>query len=176
MEDEDDTHGKIGDLLRLGLVSSVDLSSGTAEVQCGEITSPACPWVELAGNFRTWRPPTVGEQVLLLCPEGDIAGGIILRGLLSTSFPAPASDENHHLIGADGLTIKLTSEGIVIEAPGDVEITGDVKITGNLSVDGDADITGTATADQDVVGGGISLKSHKHTGVQPGSGMTGAPQ
>lgn len=182
MEDEDDIPGKIGDLLRLGRIASVDLVAGLAEVECGEVLSPPVPWTELAGAFRTWTPPSEGEQVLLICPEADIAGAFILRGLLSNSFPAPASDENHHLHGADGLTIKLTPDGIVIEAPGAITITGDVSITGNLAVDGDASVTGdadvdgTVTGQTDVVAAGISGKSHTHPGVQSGAASTAGPQ
>lgn len=188
MEHDDDIPGKIGDLIRLGRIASVDLAAGLAEVECGEVTSPPVPWIELAGNFRTWTPPSEGEQVVLICPEADIAGAFILRGLLSNAFPAPASDENHHLHAADGLTIKLTSDGIEIVAPGgiditaDVTITGDVSITGDLSVDGDAavtgdaDVEGTVTGQSDVVAAGISGKGHTHPGVQSGSASTAGPQ
>lgn len=152
MEDEDDIPGKIGDVIRLGLVASVDLGAGLAVVTCGEIDSPPCPWVELAGSFRSWRPPSEGEQVLLVCPEGDIAGGIVLRGLFSNSFPAPASDEDHQLFGPDGLVIKLTGDGIEITAPGDVIVHGDV------------------------IADGVSLKNHVHDSVQPGDGISGKPR
>ncbi|WP_010336770.1 MULTISPECIES: hypothetical protein [Sphingobium] len=36
-------------------------------------------------------------------------------------------------------------------------------------------ITGTATAADDVIGGGKSLKGHKHGNVQAGTSQTGAP-
>jgi len=157
MEDEEDIPGKIGDVIRLGRVVSVDMASALAVVRCGEIESPPCPWTELAGAFRTWCPPTEGEQVLLVCPEGDIAGGVILRGLLSTSFPAPASDDAHRLHGPDGLILKLTGDGIEITAPGHVRI------------DGDLTVTGTVTGETDVIAAGISGKSHTHPG-------TGGPQ
>ncbi|MGE4431892.1 MAG: phage baseplate assembly protein V [Sphingobium sp.] len=161
--DENDIPGLIGDLLRIGTIASVDLASAEATVETGDVTSPPLPWTEQAGAFRTWSPPSIGEQVILLCPEGDIAGGIILRGLFSNSFPAPASDENQHIRGPGGLVISLTPDGIQITAPG------------GLTINGNVDITGTLTASQDVVGGGISLKTHKHGGVQSGGAQTGAP-
>ncbi|HET6536710.1 MAG TPA: phage baseplate assembly protein V [Sphingopyxis sp.] len=169
MED-DDINGLIGDLIRFGVIHSVDLANGVAVVEAGDILTPAMPWTEQAGSFRTWRPPSVGEQVILLCPEGDIEGGVILRGLFSNSFPAPANDEYQHLYGADGLIITLTGDGLAITAPGGAAITADVTITGNL------DVSGTITASEDVVGGGISLKDHKHGGVQAGTAITGGPQ
>jgi len=161
--DETDTQDLIGDLLRIGAVASVDLAGATATVQAGDVLSPDLPWLEWAGSFRTWVPPSVGEQVLLLCPEGDIAGGIILRGLFSNARPAPASDENPQIHGPAGLVITLTPDGLQIVAPGDVAIEGNVAITGTL------------TASEDVIGGGISLKTHPHGGVQPGGGQSGGP-
>jgi len=168
--DEDDIPGQLGDLLRIGTVESVDLGSATAVFRGGDVLSPPLPWMEWAGSFRTWTPPSAGEQVILLCPEGDIAGGVILRGIYSNAFPAPANDATHQIHGAAGLVITLTDDGLQIVAPGDVEITGNVQITGDVNV------TGTVTADTDVVADSISLKSHTHGGVQSGGSNTGAPQ
>jgi len=161
--DETDTQGLIGDLLRIGTIASVDLADATATVQAGDVASPPLPWMEWAGAFRTWSPPSVGEQVLLICPEGDIAAAVILRGLYSDARPAPASDENPSLHGPGGLVITLTPDGLQITAPG------------GLSIEGDVSITGTLTASDDVIGGGISLKTHPHSGVQPGGGQSGGP-
>ena len=176
MESDADILGKIGDLIRIGLVLSVDLSAGLAVVQIGDITSPPCPWLELAGQFRTWMPPSEGEQVLLLCPEGDIAGGVILRGLFSSSFPPPASDSDHHFEGPDGLTIKLTGNGVEIVAPGNVQITGDVKVAGKITA------TDIITSDIDVIAlvgtpAEVSLVRHMHAAAPTGNApaANGAP-
>lgn len=168
MED-DDLNGLIGDLVRFGTVTSVDLSAGLAVVEAGDVTSPPLPWTELAGSFRTWRPPSVDEQIILICPEGDIEGGVILRGLFSNQFAAPASDDNHHIYGASGLIITLTPDGLKLTAPAGATIDGDITVTGDVTVEG------SVTASTDVLAGGISLKSHTHSGVQTGSAETGAP-
>ena len=44
-----------------------------------------------------------------------------------------------------------------------------------LQVNGDINLTGTATADVDVVGGGVRLKTHTHPGVTSGGSVTGPP-
>ena len=174
--EESDIHGRIGDLIRLGTIDSVDLASATAVFRAGDLTSPPLPWLELAGAFRSWSPPSAGEQVLLLCPEADIAAGVIVRGLYSTAAPAPASDATHQIHGAAGLVITLTEDGIAITAPGDVTMEGNVAITGDVSIVGDASVTGTLAAETDAVGAGISLKDHKHSGVAAGSALSGKPQ
>lgn len=161
--DEDDLPGLLGDLLRFGTVDAVDLAAATATVVCGDVVSPPLHWLQWAGEFCLWSPPSIGEQVLLICPEGDIAGGVILRGLNSAAFPAPSSDASPQLHGKDGLIITLTGDGIQITAPGGVVI------------DGDLNVTGTINASEDVLGGGISLKSHTHGSVQSGTSQTSAP-
>lgn len=163
-QSDDDIPGLIGDLIRLGTIEAVDLAAATATVRTGDVLSPDLPWIEWAGSFRTWSPPTVGEQVLLLCPEADIAGAVIMRGLFSTSFLAPAADANPQIHGPSGLVITLTPDGVQIVAPGGVTVQGDV------------DVTGTLTASVDVLAAGISLKDHTHGGVQSGGSSTGAPQ
>lgn len=186
MAQQDDMPGLLGDLIRLGTVETVDLAVARVTVTLGDVTSPPVPWLALAGGFGCWVPPTVGEQVLLLCPEGDIAHGCVLRGLFSDAFPAPADDGRLRMLMPDGTTIDYDPEGhelaitlasgkATITAPEGVTITGDVTITGNIAVDGDGSMTGTFTADADVVGGGKSLKDHKHGQVQPGSGQSGPP-
>jgi phage baseplate assembly protein V len=180
-QDRDDIPGTIGDLMRLGVIASVDLASATIIVDADEIATPPCPWFEISGGFRVWVPPVVGEQVLLLCPEGDIAHAIALRGLRSNAFPAPANDGRARFLMPDGstidydpeiheLTITLNGGKLTIIAPEGVTITGDVAIDGKL------DVTGEIATPEDVKADGKSLKSHKHISVQPGSGVSGEPQ
>jgi phage baseplate assembly protein V len=194
MRDNPDYAGLIGDLIRRGTIDSVDLSNATAVAKVGEVLSPPLPWTELAGDFSTWCPPSEGEQIILLCPEGDIAGAVILRGIHSNANPPPITGRRLRIKMPDGTTLDydpathtldmdLTGGGkLIIGAPGGVEITGDTKITGDVTLTGDLtqtgnqDVTGTVTASEDVVGGGKSLKGHKHTGVQGGAAISGPPQ
>lgn len=46
----------------------------------------------------------------------------------------------------------------------------------SFTINSDVTINGTLTATTDVVGGGISLKNHTHSGVTAGSGNTGKPK
>ena len=59
---------------------------------------------------------------------------------------------------------------------GDVNMTGNLAIVGNITVTGNITATGTITGQVDVIGGGISLKNHKHGGVAAGSALTGVAQ
>ncbi|MGH1498233.1 Gp138 family membrane-puncturing spike protein [Yersinia proxima] len=80
-----------------------------------------------------------------------------------------------------------TSGRLIADAQGGTEITsptivlnGAVTINGSLSQGmgesgGNANMLGPITVTNDVTVGGISVKSHKHGGVQTGGGETGGP-
>lgn len=180
-------------LIREGIVASVDLASARCTVRIGdpdeeEIETPPLRWLGgRAGATSIWSPPSEGEEVVLLCPEGEIAAGIVLTGVAYDAFPPAGNSLEEVMTFGDGARIAYDPEGHVLtaELPGgaianitaeQLNITGNVSITGNLAIDGDLTATGTATADVDVVGGGKSLKDHKHTAVTAGGGVSGPPQ
>ena len=164
----------IGDLIREGVV--IARNGALCRVRIGDIETPDIPWLAgRAGKATIWSPPSIGEQVIVLCGEGDLARAIVLPGLFSDVHPAPAADDSFHVTFDDGCWIGYDpakgeamvalGDGTRFEvAPGKVRITADVEVTGKI------------TATDDVIGGGKSLKDHKHTLVQPGQGVSGAPQ
>lgn len=174
-------------MVRVGTVASVDLAAATVTVTYGdpdgeEVESPLLRWLmPRSGDTRIWSPPSEGEQGLILSPEGDVAGAIFLPGITRDMFPPAGSTLEEVILFKDGARITYDPEGHVLTADlpagATANITADqVNITGNVAIDGDVTVTGTLTADSDVVGGGKSLKGHKHTGVTAGSGVSGAPQ
>jgi len=184
-----DPEAAAGEVLRLGTIASVDLANATCTAQSGDIVTGDIPWIaQRAGNVRAWSPPSVGEQCLILAPEGDLAAALVIVGLYSDACPPPSSDPNVSLTeypdgaiisydhATHGLTATLPAGGTVtIEAPGGVTIIGNTDIVGDTHIAGSLNVSGTITAAQDVFGGGISLKSHKHGQVQAGSAQSGAP-
>ena len=177
----EDSETDADSLIRLGKVASVDLASARCTVTIDDdFETPPLRWIEpRMGKTRVWSPPSVDEQVILLCPAGEIAGAVVLRGLVCETFAAPSSeaidliafeDESKLSYDAQAQELKLALVGkMIIEAPDGLDITADVTI------DGDVDVTGTVTASEDVIGGGKHLKTHTHGGVQTGGGSTGAP-
>jgi phage baseplate assembly protein V len=183
MADPTDIQRLIGDLAREGVVESVDLAAGTARVQfADELTTGDIPWLSSrAGDTRIWSPPSIGEQVLVIAPEADAARGIIIGSLSSDARPHPASDTktladfvDGALIGYDPVTHALTAylpagATVNIVAPGGLQFEGDLTVDGNIRS------TGKVAADDDVLAGGKSLKTHVHKGVQAGAAMSGPP-
>lgn len=180
----------IGNILRLGTIESVDLAEATCRVRVGDNVTGDIAWLApRAGELvRIWSPPSAGEQCLLFCAEGDTEAGIALVGLFSDAHPAPSSDPLVLVEFKDGsrfsydpethaLKIQLAAGGSgEIEAPGGLTLAADVTIDGDVAISGKLDATGKVTSDDDVVGGGKSLKSHKHTGVVAGAAISGPPQ
>jgi phage baseplate assembly protein V len=184
MADPTDIQRLLGDLAREGIVVSVDQDKGTARVEFAEeLTTGDIPWLApRAGKTRVWSPPSVGEQVLVLAPEADATRGIIIGSLSSSAHPHPANDGSTLANFEDGARIGYdpASHSFTIHLPAGAKIAvvadGGATWKGDLSVEGDLKVSKTLTADQDVVGGGKSLKSHKHTGVQAGGALSGPPQ
>ncbi len=179
-----------GNMIRLGTVAELDHARALCRVKTGDIHTDFIPWIiPRAGETIEWSAPSVGEQVILLSPGGDVTGAVALRGLYSDQFPAPDNGESAHLARyPDGAAIRydhtthelvaaLPSGGkATVTADGGLTVNGPVTINGDTTIIGDANVSKTLTADTDVVGGGKSLKGHKHTGVQTGGGVSGLPQ
>lgn len=105
--------------------------------------------------------------------SGDDAvffGGVRIGSKQITGLPSKklcmATDDGsiYIVVGKDKINVK-----------GDVEIEGNVDITGDVKITGKVEVTQTVTAQEDVIGAGISLKEHVHSGVQPGGGSSGQP-
>ncbi|MFC0206425.1 phage baseplate assembly protein V [Novosphingobium soli] len=166
-----------GEVIQLGTVTSVDHVAATCTVEIGELTTGDLPWLApRAGGVKVWSPPSVGEQCGVLCPEGDLANGLVLLGIWSDANPPPSADPaTVHLEFPDGaviaynhsthaLALTLPAGGsMAVDAPGGTTWTGDIALTGKF------------TASDDVLARGISLKDHKHTGVSAGAAQTGTP-
>lgn len=187
-----DSERAIGLIAREGVVDSVDLDAGKVVVALGDGLTPPIDWMMATGDTSIWIPPTKGQQVSVITPEGDVERAYVIGGLPSSEM-APlflglknaVRFKDESIISYDpeesALLVDLKG-GMKILAPNGLDIEGDVTIKGDTEIDGEAKITGdvkvdkTLEASTDVIGAGKSLKGHKHLGVQTGAGVSGAPQ
>jgi len=128
----------INNLVRIGTVAEVDHQAARARVKTGDNMTGWQKWLTLrAGTTLDWDPPTVGEQVVLISPCGDMAQGVILAGLFASNEPSESADE-HRRVYPDGATINYdhVKKELVASFPGTVNInvTGDATI----NIGGDA--------------------------------------
>lgn len=177
MRTPEDTPTDPDQLIRFGTVASVDLGAGRCVVDLDDDSaSPPIRWIEMRmGRTRTWSPPSEGEQVVLLCPAGEIGAAVALRGLASDAFPTLGDSLAEVIEFLDGARVSYDPEahGLVIALPSG----GTVRIVapGGLSLEGDLECTGTVSASVDVIAAGVSGKGHRHSGVQSGAAMSGGP-
>lgn len=191
---------RLENLIRLGTISAVDHANALCRVRSGGIETGWLPWFERrAGETRTWDPPTIGEQAMVLSPSGEPAGGLVLVGLFRAAHPAPdASPTTHVTDYPDGARISydhasghLEVAGIKtarIEASVSVTLdTPDVYCTSRLTVDGlltykDGLRGAGGTSNGNIVSGdfihggegvlssyGIVLSTHHHTDPDAGN-------
>lgn len=103
----------------------------------------------------------------------DLSDGFALVGLRSLPR-AYAPDAARACLTSDDrstfFALNPATQAIQITAPGGITINGvQIDSSGNVTT------SATVTAITDVVGGGKSLKTHTHSGVQTGSGTSGPP-
>jgi phage baseplate assembly protein V len=105
-----------------------------------------------AGPDATWWLPEVGEQVAVLCPDGDPALGIVLGGLYSAAHPAPAdSPDVHRTTYADGAVIEYDRAAHRLAATLPAGGTADVTAPGGITAATEGQATLTAAAGARVV-------------------------
>lgn len=160
---------RLANVVRAGTVAETDLGEARARVQYGEgpdgspVLTGWLPWIAHAGEDRAWRPPSVGEQVVLLAPYGELSAAWILPGAYRDEFPAPESSGAKSVTAyRDGAIVSYDAEAhelsatlpaggtASIAAPGGIAVTGDTEIDGDLEVDGDITATGDISAAKNV--------------------------
>lgn len=187
----------LANVLRVGTVAQVRARPAACRVQMGELLTDWLPWLSTrAGGQRgrTWWPPRVGEQCLVLSPGGELAQGRVLFGLFSDGFGpgsnnlqacrvdfAPKDFFEHD--GQGNATVKV-NQTLTLDAGKSIILKiGSTRITATeqtitleagggravLSADG---LRGTP----DVFAGGVSGKSHVHGQVKSGSDSSGTPK
>jgi len=131
---------KLANLIRLGTVKEADYKKARVRIQIGKILTDWLPWVtSRAGQDRNWSAPSVGEQVVLLSPSGEMAQGVVIPAIYQNKHPAPSDKETEiAFVFQDGgkalydkkehhLTISLITEGKLTLNVGEssLEITKD---------------------------------------------------
>ncbi|WP_337843569.1 phage baseplate assembly protein V [Rheinheimera sp.] len=195
---------RLAGLIRFCQVSEVgtEENQGKVKVTDGQLAST---WLSTlqgdAAENIDWRPLDVGAYVVVLCPSGDFAQGVIIGSLYQSAFAPPSTSlevtarrykdgsvfsydreasKLHIAIAKDGTILIEVSGGATINGPvtinGEVKINGKTEIVGATSVDGTVSATQNISSDADVKAGSVSLKSHVHLGVTPGDKKTLQPE
>lgn len=195
---------KTANLIKQGNIAESD-PKGRVRVRIGNLLTDWLPYfVPFAGGVSVHRPPSVGENCLVLSPSGETANGLVLCGLMSDQFPQPSNSADETVIRfPDGASIRYNHASGSLDASSIKTITVQAaqsllidcpqsSFTGALTVDGlftyQAGMAGSngqggsTTINGDIRHGGGTLSSngvvldaHTHKGVTPGGGHTGEP-
>ena len=183
MSDPADIQRLVGDMMRLGTIESVDLAKQTCRFRTGEIVTGDLPWLAArSGATKSWSPPSVGEQGVLFCPEGDTRGGFVMPGLFSNAHPAPSDQDLDLVLYADGARIGYDPAAHALTAilpagaTARIEADGGLSIKGPVAIEGKLTVTETIEAEGEVTGNAIKLSDHKHGLVKAGTDKSGTPE
>lgn len=113
----------IRNIIRYGKVLEVDAAKGLVRMvddgggEGQKLETDWRPWGETGGGIKTWRPPTVGQAVMMISPSGNLAHGIVFSAAFSDENKAPSDkgDEIKETIGASSVTVRGDSH--VIKSP-----------------------------------------------------------
>ena len=176
-------HRRLENLIRFGTIKTIYPTKPftTVTVTIGAITTAKLRFISLrAGKTKTWDPPSIGEEVIVLSPSGVLEMGVAIAGLNNADNPSPSDDLNKTIrIFEDGCLLSYDIQTHHLEAVlpdgGTCDITANVKINGTLEVSETIHSGGDITTDADVIAEDISLKKHRTDKVQPGDGQSGEP-
>lgn len=186
-----DIQRRLENLIRLGKIKTVTAAKPfmTVTVQIDEITTAPIRYLNLrAGNDKTWDPPSIGEEVIVLSPCGVLEIGIAVGGLNNADNPALSTDLNKNIrmfsdgclisydtqshaleaiLPSGGTAVLTATGGVTVNADGGVTVNAlsggttvnaDTTINGNLQVNGSTAMTGNNT-----VGGGQIVQGSSHS-------------
>ncbi|MFJ2988334.1 phage baseplate assembly protein V [Collimonas sp. NPDC087041] len=160
-------------LIRFGTIADIDYDIQRVRVRVGGNLTTWRPWITLrAGDAQSWFPPSLGEQVIVLSPEGELTNAVILLALYSDKSGPPSTNPAHHTTRyVDGTVVQYDStthtlsatlpDGTSITvAPGKVTSNAeDTECTGNLLVQKNLIVNGSAA-----LNGGMNVKAGKEGG------------
>ena len=165
-------HRRLENLIRFGTIKTIHPAKPftTVTVTIGEITTAKLRFLTLrAGKTKTWDPPTIGEEVMVLSPSGVLEMGVAIAGFNNKDNPSPSENldqtirvfedgcilaydvSSHHLsaILPPGGTVELTANGgVTVNANDGLTInavSGGTTHNGNLTVNGSTVTTGNST-------------------------------
>ena len=78
--------------------------------------APSCKtgWLKFtsdkAGKVLEWNPPEVGENVIIICPYGEIPQGIVIKSFFSKPFPIPEASAKPSLKVGDKIKVTYDQE------------------------------------------------------------------
>lgn len=109
--DVSELNRQVANLVRIGSVSELDEANARVKLSVSGLTTDWLPWsAARAGKTRTWSPPQIGEQVIMVSPFGDMGQAVVVGSLFSDAATAPAASKDQETtVYPDGSTVDYNS-------------------------------------------------------------------
>lgn len=176
---------------RTGTVTEIDEENWRVRVQSGGLETTWLRWnAQRAGAFKVWVPPSIGEQVWLLCLGGNTDTAIIGGSLYSNDNPAPGATRNEMVVTApDGARFRYDAEAGALQVTGikSAAIEASVIVTldtpevnctnllraKNLDITEGGEMRGDFNhTDGAFISNGVQVDNHNHGAVERGGSWT----
>ena len=94
--------GAMNNMFRPGKVTDVDTKKQRARIevanQDGKITKSAwIPYGQIAGDYKQHRPPTKGQQLMMMSPDGEFRQAMLMPLTWSDDIKSPSEKEDEHV-------------------------------------------------------------------------------
>lgn len=159
-------------IVSVGKVTALDEAKARVKVAVGGLVTTWLPWLtRRAGQDREWWAPEEGEQVVLLCPCGDRALGVVLPAIYQNAFPAPSSSVDVCRVEySDGAVTEYNrkTHRLTATVPGDIDVTAGgsitatapkIKLSGAIDLIGPVKIQGVLTQTDGAASFGTTLSA-----------------
>lgn len=169
---------RVANIFRIGTVYALDAANALVQVDLGDLVTDWLPWgTGRAGSTRKWSAPSVGEQVMVFSPSGELAAGIVGPSIFQDAHPAPSNNPNvdnvtfadgssvNYDAGSNTLTVNVSGAGNVVvnckvaTVKADTSVTLDtpmVHATKNMQIDGNLGVTGAMAVQGQGASGAVS--------------------
>ena len=159
---------RVASMVRHGTVEAVDTSNGKHVVRLRlggsddqPFMSPWVPYGQIAGAMKVHSPPSVGQEMTLISPGGDFRQAFAMPLSWSDENQSPSDKSDEHVLKFGSVTVTIKGDGVKIEVGGhSLELTSDGSLFKGGKIEHDEHLID---------------KTHVHTNVFPGGGLSGPP-
>jgi phage baseplate assembly protein V len=102
-----DLFRRVANLIRIGKIA--ETVGARVKVQIGNVKTNWLPIISTAGDTGVWIPITVGEQVAVFSPFGEMSQSFVIRSIHYNKYAAPENRNDISLKTKAG--VKAESEG-----------------------------------------------------------------
>jgi phage baseplate assembly protein V len=129
-------------LIRIGRVSKIHEKCTHARVKMGDLETSFLPIssARAYGDVESWSLE-VGEQVIVLCPSGELSNGIIISSLYQKDYQPEPQGHIHKIVYSDGTSIQYDKKehALSISIPENGRIS--LSVNGNVSLEAKGDVS-----------------------------------